>query len=92
MTAQTPKIRSKWWYLLPIFLGMIGGVIAWVAIKSYDRKLAKNCLILGISLVVIEIMIVIGLVVSSDVLNLVTEFESISKTSDFDIQFKINTP
>jgi 4-amino-4-deoxy-L-arabinose transferase-like glycosyltransferase len=92
LTAQTPKIRSKWWYLLPIFLGVIGGVIAWVAIKSHDRKLAKNCLILGISLVVIEIMIVTGLIVSSDVLNLVTEFESISKTSDFDIQFKINAP
>ncbi len=41
VTAQTPKIRSKWWYLLPIFLGVIGGVIAWVALKSNDRKLAK---------------------------------------------------
>lgn len=92
MTTQTPEIRSKWWYLLPIFLGVVGGVIAWVALKSYDRKLAKNCLILGISLVVIEIMIFTGLIVSSDVLNLVTEFEPISETGDFDIQFKIDTP
>jgi hypothetical protein len=92
VTAQAPKIKSKWWYLLPIFLGVIGGVIAWVALKSYDRKLAKNCLILGVSLDVIEIMILVGLITSSDILNLVTEFETISETGDFDISFKIDAP
>ena len=92
VTAQTPKIRSKWWYLLPIFLGVIGGVIAWVALKSFDLKLAKKCLILGVSIVVIEIMILVGLVVSSDILNIVTDFETISETNDFDIQFKISAP
>ena len=92
MTAQTPKIKSNWWYLLPIFLGAIGGVIAWVALKSYDGKLAKNSLILGIILNVIEIMILVGLITSSDILNLVTEFENISETGDFDISFKIDAP
>ena len=92
MIAQTPKIRSRWWYLLPVFLGVIGGVIAWVALKSYDEKLAKNCLILGVSIHIIEIMIFVGLEVSSDILNLVTEFETISETSNFDIQFRIGAP
>ena len=71
---------------------MIGGVIAWVALKSNYRKLAKKCLILGVSIVVIEIMILVGLVVSLDILNIVTEFETISETNDFDIQFKIGAP
>jgi hypothetical protein len=92
VTAQTPKIKSNWWYLLPIFLGVIGGIIAWVALKSHDGKLAKNSLILGIILNVIGIMIFTGLVMPSDNFNLVTEFENISESKDFEFQFKINTP
>ena len=92
MTTPAPKIKSKWWYLLPIFLGVIGGIIAWMALKSFDRKMAKNCLILGTILDVIEIMILVGLVLPSDNFNLVTEFETISETRDFDFQFQIKTP
>jgi hypothetical protein len=92
VTTQAPKIKSKWWYLLPIFLGVIGGIIAWMALKSFDRKMAKNCLILGVILDVIEIMILVGLVLPSDNFNLVTEFETISETRDFDFQFQIKTP
>ena len=44
----TQKKRSAWWYLLPIFFSIIGGVIAYFVLKEDDPKLAKNCLILGI--------------------------------------------
>ncbi len=92
MTAQTPAIRSKWWYLLPIFLGIIGGVIAWVALKSSDRKLAKNCLIMGIVLAVIVMVLFVSLLTYSDNLNLITQFGSLSDTGDFGFRFKIDTP
>ena len=92
MTAQTPKIKSNWWYLLPIFLGVIGGIIAWVALKSHDGKLAKNSLILGVILNVIGMIIFTGIVMPSDNFNLVTEFENISESKDFEFQFKINSP
>ena len=92
MNAQTPKIRSKWWYLLPIFLGVIGGIMTWIFLKSYDRKLAKICLILGVTLDLIEIIIFVELTVYSDIFNLVAEFGAISETHDFDIQFKIAAP
>jgi len=92
VTAQTPKIKSNWWYLLPIFLGVIGGIIAWVALKSHDGKLAKNSLILGVILNVIGMIIFTGIVISSDNFNLVTEFDNISESKDFEFQFKINTP
>ena len=92
MTAQTPKIKSNWWYLLPIFLGAIGGIIAWVALKSHDGKLAKNSLILGVILNVIAMIIFTGIVIPSDNFNLVTEFENISESKDFEFQFKINSP
>jgi len=42
------KRRSCAWYLLPIFLGIVGGVIAYFTIKEDDPKRAKCCIYLGI--------------------------------------------
>ena len=50
------KNRSGLWYLLPIFFGIIGGVIAWFVIKEDDPIKAKNCLKLGIVLLIIDII------------------------------------
>lgn len=89
MSNETPKIRSKWWYALPIFFGIFGGVIAWLAISSQDRKLGKNCLILGTIFVVFELLIFL---IFSDNFNIITEFGLISETDDLEIQFKLDTP
>ncbi len=51
------KLRSNWWFLLPIFLGLIGAVIAYFVLRHDDPKKAKNCLYLGIALFAIGIMI-----------------------------------
>ena len=56
--SHTPHLRSAWWYLAPIFLGIIGGLIAYFVLKKDDAKLAKNCLIVGV------IMVVFGLVIT----------------------------
>ena len=45
--------RSLWWYLLPIFFGVVGGIIAYFVLKENDPKLAKNCLILGLILTLV---------------------------------------
>ena len=50
------KKRSGLWYLLPILFGIIGGVIAWFVIKEDDPIKAKNCLKLGIVLLIIDII------------------------------------
>ncbi len=42
------RIRSKWWYLLPIGLGIIGGLVAFVILRKEDSDLAKDCFIWGI--------------------------------------------
>ena len=47
---QPRKERSSWWYLFPIFLGLIGGIIAYFVLRNDDRKKAKNCLYIGIIL------------------------------------------
>ncbi len=51
------KPRSNLWFLLPIFLGLIGGIIAYFVLRQDDPKKAKNCLYLGIVLAIIGMML-----------------------------------
>ena len=55
MLNQQVRVRSRWWYLLPIFFSIIGGVITYFILKDEDPKKAKNCLWLGIVLIAVEI-------------------------------------
>jgi uncharacterized membrane protein YeaQ/YmgE (transglycosylase-associated protein family) len=50
------KTRSNLWFLLPIFIGLIGGIIAFFVLRQDDPKKAKNCLYLGIILAIIGLM------------------------------------
>ena len=47
---QPEKQRSNWWYIVPIFLGIIGGIIAYFALRNDDHQKAKKCLYLGLIL------------------------------------------
>ena len=49
------RSRSNWWFLLPIFLSVVGGVIAYFSLRADDPAKAKNCLYLGIALTVVSI-------------------------------------
>ncbi len=49
--------RSNWWFLLPIFGGLIGGIIAFFVLRQDDPNKAKNCLYLGIALALIGLML-----------------------------------
>ena len=49
--------RSNWWFLLPIFMGFIGGIIAYFVLRHDDPKKAKNCFYLGLVLMIIGIAI-----------------------------------
>ena len=54
---ESERQRSNWWYLLPIFLGIIGGIIAYFALRNDDRQKAKKCLYLGLILLAVGIII-----------------------------------
>ena len=54
--SDSEKSRSNAWYLLPIFFGIIGGVIAFFIIRGDDPRKARNCLYLGIILMFIGII------------------------------------
>lgn len=66
------KPRSNWWFLLPIFLGIIGGVIAYFVLRHDDPKKAKNCLYLGIAMAIIGIAL--NLVLGTQLMELENNF------------------
>ena len=51
------RIRSNWWYLLPIFIGALGGIIAYFAVRRDDPRKAKRCLYLGLVLTVLQLLL-----------------------------------
>ena len=51
------KRRSNLWFLLPIFFGIIGGIIAFFILRQDDPSKAKNCLYLGIALMITGIVL-----------------------------------
>jgi len=53
----TERPRSGLWFLLPIFLGVVGGIISYFVIRHDDPKKAKNTLYLGIILTAIPIVL-----------------------------------
>ncbi|MBI5859843.1 MAG: hypothetical protein HZB73_03945 [Nitrosarchaeum sp.] len=50
------KTRSNMWYLLPIFVGLIGGIIAYWILRHDDPNIAKKCLYIGITLAIVGII------------------------------------
>lgn len=54
---------SNWWYLVPIFFAVIGGIIGYFAIKGRDKEKAKNLLILGIFITIFQIVFNTGVFV-----------------------------
>jgi hypothetical protein len=52
MSKSPSQEKSRIWYILPLFLSIIGGLIAYFSIRHDDPSKAKNCLWLGIILFV----------------------------------------
>ncbi len=66
---DSERVKSLWWVLLPIFLGIIGGIIGYFALKNDDLKLAKFCLHLSILLTIVELVVWVPLVILTDQLS-----------------------
>lgn len=49
--------KSNAWFLLPILIGVIGGIIAFFVLRNSDPAKAKNCLYLGVALMVVGIIV-----------------------------------
>ncbi|MBN1369590.1 MAG: zinc-ribbon domain-containing protein [Dehalococcoidaceae bacterium] len=65
--AAETKVQSTSaaWWLLPIFLTWVGGLIAWVVVRDRDRKKANRLLVTGILMAIFWIIVSVGLTVLS---------------------------
>ncbi len=52
MSAHNPV--SNWWYLLPILFSIVGGLVAWYRFRKTDPRKARNMIIVGLSLILIQ--------------------------------------
>jgi purine-cytosine permease-like protein len=58
--AETMSKPSNAWYLVPLFLGIIGGAITYLAIKDEDEEMANNLLYIGIFMTFLGLIIILG--------------------------------
>ena len=56
---------SAAWYLAPMFLGIIGGIIAYFAVRHTDPRKAKWCIIIGALVTIIPVAILAAVVSDS---------------------------
>ena len=55
------KNPSKAWYLLPIFFGILGGLVMYFIVRDDNKQMAKNGLILSVILTIVGIIFVVVL-------------------------------
>lgn len=58
---RADRPRSAMWFLLPICMGVLGGAIAYFAIRYDDPRKARNCLYLGLIMLAVGIGINLAL-------------------------------
>lgn len=80
--VNQPRQSSAAWYLLPIFLSIVGGVISYLCLRKQDPRRARNTIILGAILFVIPIALLFG------ILGYVFEDTSVSSTNLTPAQIK----
>jgi 2-hydroxy-6-oxonona-2,4-dienedioate hydrolase len=62
--SDIQRHRSRLWYLLPIFLSLIGGLIAYFLVRSSDATIAKNSLFIGITITAVSCAIALAVYVA----------------------------
>ncbi|RLF07455.1 MAG: hypothetical protein DRJ64_02965 [Thermoprotei archaeon] len=50
---------SKIYYLLPIFLGILGGIAGYLLVEDRDKKFAKRLIIIGIIMTFVGVIVVL---------------------------------
>ncbi len=89
MSSQPLRARRNTWYLLPIFFHIIGGAIAFFAIRHDDPKKARRCLVLGAILFAINI--VIGLSVGMSLSSPDNLFGQMTDESQIEMKFQTDS-
>lgn len=54
LAPVAPRRRSWAWFLLPVFVDVIGGALAYWALRHDSPRLARDCLYVGITLTAVK--------------------------------------
>ncbi len=65
--SSTKRKTSRLWYLLPIFLSIVGGVIAYFVLKGSDPITATNTLWVGLILTAAPTVAFLAIYASYDI-------------------------
>ena len=57
--VEPRKTLSSVWYVMPLFFGVIGGLIVWMTKKDDDHAKAKRMLVLGIVISLLYVAIIV---------------------------------
>jgi len=57
--APKRRVNGAWW-LLPILMGWVGGLIAWLVNKDADPKVARSMLITGIAISAVVVILIVS--------------------------------
>ena len=80
---EVRRRRTRLWYLLPIFLSIIGGLIAYFIVRTSDPTIARNSLFIGIIVASVSCAIAVAVYVAyTNDMNAVRERISASKLID----------
>ena len=65
---KSARYRSRLWYMLPVLFNLLGGIVAFFAIRHDDMDKAKNCLLLGIILFIPFILLGVAAVATAEII------------------------
>ena len=61
---KSGKPVSEWWWLLPILLNILGGILMFIALRKENYDIAKKGLIMGFIITAIEIGVYITIILT----------------------------
>lgn len=54
---HAPSKPTGWWYLVPFFFGILGGLVAYIGVRDQDRDMATNLLAFSIFITIIDVIL-----------------------------------
>ncbi len=49
---------TRLWYIVPLFFGILGGLVAYVGVKDEDKRMAENLLVLGFFMTIVDAFLI----------------------------------
>ena len=72
--AESPGVKpTKFLVLIPIFLGLLGGILAYIALKDYSQEKANDAIYYSIisTIVMIGLYVIFGMIYMQNAMSMI---------------------